>query len=497
MRFAVLFAFALAGVAPAAPPETLPELEELEQKLVAAHAAARASVGCVVVSRSDQYPKPAAPRTYEGQLGGFDPEAFRKADPSPARAELAARLTLSDPQAIPSAGFAGGVVIDPAGLVLTTYGAIEGATKIFVHLPAGGSYADVYAADGRSDLAVLKLLTPPVGLAAVPFADVYLPDGRTGDRPNVAPGKLLFVTTPYTPAGRPGGGLAVVAGVRRPPGSDAQTDAARSYYHYGPTVEFEARTNPGCPGAAALTLDGKLFGLTTTAGGVEGDHGRLLPFDPNLRQVVDVLRRGEEVEYGFLGVGTSNALNDDDGVGVTQLTPRGPAALAGIREQDRITRINGFRSDRFEDVLLNVGSALAGSKITLQVSGNGRTRPVEVTLAKFHRPDTASVAAVRPDPVLGLRVDYGSVLAQGQGFGPFGSPPVPPGVYVREVVPDGPAAAKFKALGEGRWVVTHLDDTPTPTPAAFRAAAKGKASARLTVIDPNDQAGRTRDINIP
>jgi serine protease Do len=492
MRVAAALAVMLAAGPAFAQPETLAELDALEKKLTTALASARSSVGCVVVSRSDQYPKPATPPAHPGQLGGFDPAAFRKADPSPAGAELAARLDLSDPQAIPGLGAAGGVVIDPAGLVLTTYGAVDGATKIYVHLPAGGSYADIHAADGRSDLAVLKLLTPPPGLVAVPFAEVRLPRGRAGVKPTVTPGRLAFVAAPFGPDGRAAGGLGVVTGVRWPAGRASVEATARSYYLHGPTVEFDARADPGCGGAAVLTPDGRLLGLTTTAAGPDGDRGRFLPLDDNVRRVVEVLRRGEEVEYGFLGVG-ADAAGGPGGVVVSQVTPNSPAEAAGLAPGDRIVRIDGYPADRFEDLLLFVGSALAGNAVTLEVARGGRPVPVEVTVAKF-RNDAPSVASVKPEPALGLRVDHASVLAQGVGFGGGG---VPPGVLVREVVPGGPAAAAFKALGEGRWVITRVDGEETPTPARFRAAAKGKKSARLTVYDPTNPQARPREVTIP
>ena len=62
--------------------------------------------------------------------------------------------------------FGSGVVIDPDGLILTNYHVVQNATKIFVRLAGGkSSYADIHAADPRSDLAVLKLLNanlPPL-----------------------------------------------------------------------------------------------------------------------------------------------------------------------------------------------------------------------------------------------------------------------------------------------------------------------------------------------
>ena len=85
-------------------------LEAVELKLKAVHEAAGPAVVCVVVSRNDQYPKPAKPPEHAGQLGGFDKVEFLKAGPG--REALARRFDLADPAAIPDHGCAGGVVIE-------------------------------------------------------------------------------------------------------------------------------------------------------------------------------------------------------------------------------------------------------------------------------------------------------------------------------------------------------------------------------------------------
>ena len=65
-------------------------------------------------------------------------------------------------------GGASGSFVSADGLVLTCYHVVRGATKVFVRLPSGkGSYADIHAADPRSDLAVLRLLNTKLALKAV------------------------------------------------------------------------------------------------------------------------------------------------------------------------------------------------------------------------------------------------------------------------------------------------------------------------------------------
>lgn len=487
----------LAAVPVLAQPGPRELLDAYERQLKALNETAGPAVGCVVVSRSDKYPAPAKLPDYPGRLGDFDAEAFRKGGPD--RVALARRLDLSDPRSITDHDSATGVVIDPAGLVLTNFHTVEGATKVYVHLPGGkGSYADVHAADGRSDLAVLKLLNPPADLKAVKVGDARLVDLPAGPR-NVFPGKLVAVldsrSTAGAVAGRPTLTIPFIGDVKYPTWNNLGLEAApNSVYRYGPLLELEARAVPSVSGAAVLSLDGELLALTSataTVGGGEGGRTYAVPFDLCNRRIVEVLARGEEVEYGFLGIVTDRI--DRGGVGISQVTTRSPADGL-LSPNEVIQKINGLPTRNFPDLLYQIGSALAGSKATLTVRGlDGRVRPVEVTLAKYGH-NSPVIYANRPAAVFGLRVDWASVSAQG-GVGPQ---TLPPGVVVRELVPDSPAAAKFKGLGEnGRWVVTHVNDTATSTPPAFYAAARNQVTVRLTLLDTADRAAKSRELTLP
>jgi serine protease Do len=272
-----------------------------------------------------------------------------------------------------------------------------------------------------------------------------------------------------------------------------------SYYKFGTLLEHDAKLNAGVTGAALLNLDGEMIGLSTTTAAIgagDSSAGYAIPMDVHVRRIIDVLRRGEEVEYGFLGV-----IMDDGraGIGIDRVTPLGPAARAGIDGGDVVTHINGTRVNTYEDLLVHIGSALAGSKIKLTVSRFGRTRDVEVTLAKFKH-EQPFIASVRPEPVFGLRVDYSSILAQQQNTDPrAGLRGVPAGVSVREVLPNSPAAAAFKKLGDSptRWLITHVNGDEVTTPAEFYKAAKGQKSLKLTVIDPSVVDPPAREVSLP
>jgi serine protease Do len=494
--FLALCSFA---AAPAAEP-TRPELLlALEKQLKAAGESAGPAVACVVVSRSDRYPKLADEET-PGRLGGFDRNDFLKTHPDQKRLALA--LDLSDPLTIADHGYACGVVIDAAGLVLTPYHVVEGATKIFVHLPGrAGSYADVRAADSRSDLAVLKLLNPPAGLVPIKFGEARL-QAQRGKPANVFAGKFtVLVASGYLPGfalDKPSAALGSVAKVYQPANPQG-AGTSDSYYHFGPLVAHDARLNAGADGAALLNLDGEMVGLATSSPAVVGSQGPhfAFPCDEYFRNVVEVLRRGEEVEYGYLGVmgPQPEPTQNPVGIGFQLVMPGGPAARAGMEPGDILTHVDGLPTHSYEQLLLRIGSALAGSKVRVAVLRDGRRREIDVVLGKFAHKQPY-IASVRPEPVFGLRVDYGSVLAQAQRDPRGPGRGVPPGVSVREVAPDSPAA---RALGERpeRWVITRVNGQAVTTPAEFYKAARGQKSIKLTLQDPTDRNPTDREVTVP
>jgi S1-C subfamily serine protease len=103
---------------------------------------------------------------------------FRKVSPSVVMVVVA---NFKDDK-VTNSGLGTGVIIDPAGYVLTNWHVIngfEGAIVIFK--PAVGTEPDkdnaygvkVVAEDEPADLALLKIVKPPTGLTAVKFGDIY------------------------------------------------------------------------------------------------------------------------------------------------------------------------------------------------------------------------------------------------------------------------------------------------------------------------------------
>jgi S1-C subfamily serine protease len=465
-------------------PSRLPDAVALEQAMEEAIARAEPSIACIIVSHSEKYAKlsQGPDVNIPGKLNGYNPpptnDRFNWQDPAQRGDDEIRQLNLSDPQLVPES-FGSGVVIDPSGLILTHYHVVRDATKLFVRLPSGkGSYADIHAADWRSDLAVLKLLDPPTDLKAI----------RKGDGGKVRKGQfVLSLANPFAAGfrdGSPSASWGILSNIRRrPPGPAVEEERIKTLSHYGILLQLDARLNLGCSGGALIDLQGELIGLTTAQAAIVGGEtpgGFAVPLDASMWRIVEKLRRGEEIEYGFLGVSfdpPSADANHSDGVLINYVLPNSPAANAEkpLRPQDRIIAINGIRVRDTEDLFLVVGTQLAGSEVSVQFVRALEEAPqtTTVTLAKLRVPGK-SIVSSRPEAPAGLRVDWASVQERQLGF----DNRIPDGVVIREVVPGSPADRAKLRLEK---LITRVNDRWVKTPAEFYDAMKKSLAATGSV----------------
>lgn len=502
-RLLVLGALALLTAASADEPrDTVRAVERHMRQVIDV---AEPSVVAIAVSHKKYPPGPGGDSDIPGRLGGYTPPpevGMRRPFPRP---PVDRSLDLSDPENIPDHQYGSGLVLDPAdGLILTNYHLIEGATKIYVWSASGrGSYADIRAADARSDLAVLRLIDPLAGIQAAKFGDVRTHRGPKGEPPTVARGMWVIALGHPLAAGfaegSPSASWGILSNVRqRAGGGSREEHHNRALHFYSTLLQTDARVTLGCSGGAILNMDGEVIGLTSPLAAVTGADtagGYAIPFDRNCRRIVDVLRQGKEVEYGFLGVAVEidRARRVEPGLPIKSVSPGTPAADAGLRAGDVIVAVDDKPVREPDDLFLYVGSTLAGTEIFVTVESRGqRPRRVPVRLAKFHH-TMPYLASEKPPAVFGLRVEWRSVLLLRDGL------PMPDGVVVREVVPNSPADAKLRPLGDvvGRWMITRVDDEPVRTPAEFQKAVR-KPTVRLTLLDIQSVAAdRERTITLP
>lgn len=497
-----------AGALASDPPELANALA-LQQAFQEAIRVAEPSIACVLVSRSDVYERwfgQTIPADDPGRLGDFLPNSARLRVPPQDVAQYKQMLNalankrrnrlnfrdleqvwlktydLADPANVPES-YGSGVVINDSGLVLTNYHVVQDATKVYVRLPGGkGSYADIHAADPRSDLAVLRLLDTSLRVKAIP----------RGDGGKVRKGQLvLSLANPFAAGykdGQPSASWGIVSNIRRrdPGVSQSEQDRAKWTLHqYGILLQTDARLNLGCSGGALIDLRGRLVGLTTALAAISGSEtagGYALPLDNALQRIIEVLEKGEEVEYGFLGVRFDQAVHAG-GLPITVLGGS-PAQRAGLRDGDVIVSVNGAPIRESDDLFIAVGTLLAGTEAQLVVQSSRGRRPASVRLDKFYVPGKV-IASNRPTPVRGLRVEYTSLLVQREPF----SQAVPSGVWVRDVQPGSPADASHLLDA----VITRVNGEPVANPTEFyRLAAKTAGSLELHILDRTESGGERK-----
>ena len=348
---------------------------------------------------------------------------------------LIKQFDLSDRDYVP-ASYGSGVVINKNGLILTNYHVVRDATKIYVRLPGDkGSYVNIHAADPRSDLAVLEVLDRNM---------LPLPAIQRGDGGRLRKGQLvLSIANPFAAGfrdGSPSASWGIVSNLRRrapaKPSLNEQDRVKLTLHHFGTLIQTDARLNVGCSGGALINLRGELVGLTTALAAIDGSEtagGFAVPLDTSMRRIIDVLEKGEEVEYGFLGVGFERESRPGESVRLGRIIPNSPASRAGLQMGDTILAVDDMPIRENDDLFLAVGSVLAGGEAHLRVRSARRlSRTVAVTLAKFYQSGPCIVSKPRPF-AHGLRVDYTSVLLQRDVHDV-----ISPGVYVRDVRPESP-----------------------------------------------------------
>ncbi len=473
----------LAAPAPGQERPRLADVRALQEAVQQAIDRAEPSVACILVSRSEAYREyGAAPSGAPGQLGRFDSarhlQGFFDQD---ARRQKILSLDLSHPDTVPES-YGSGVVLDESGLILTHAHVVQKATKIYVRLPGQrGSWADIHALDPRSDLAVLRLLDPVRGLKAL----------KVGDGSKLRKGTfVLSLANPFAAGfrdGSPSASWGMVSNVRRrAPVQSNDVDRTRlTLHHYGTLIQTDVRLNLGCSGGALLNLDSELVGLTTATAAISGGEtpgGFAVPIDVGMKRIIEVLRRGEEVEYGFLGVWLDMESRPGKGVRLRDVAASSPAQRAGLMPGDWIQAINGSPVQENDDLFLLIGTQLAGSTVRIEASRtpDGPPRTCTVKLAKYFVPATP-IASHRPAARAGLRVDYTSVLSPRTRN-------IPEGVLVREVVPGSPAD---KARLGVETVILRVNDKPVTTPAEFyEEMDRAAGPVKLTYLNSDRQEER-------
>jgi S1-C subfamily serine protease len=313
---------------------------------------------------------------------------------------------LLDPEFVPNE-YATGIVVDRAGLILTVYHALGDPERndYAVWIAGKGYIATIKAADPTFDLAVLQIeadsLTP-------------MPLGEAGE---LKKGQIVIALgNPQAIArdGEPSATWGIVANLHRKMAAErdpaSETEIKDTLHHYGTLIQTDARLERGTSGGALINLKGEMVGLTSAAAALAGSEepaGFAIPVNDAFRHVLQQLKLGRKVAYGFLGVAPEERFDDEAGGVPLVNVVHGTPASGKLSPGDVVTHIGGSRLTSPGDLILKVAEYPAGDTVQVRFLRGGRAMTQSIELSKkYIRTARPSIATVEQPNWRGVTVDF-------------------------------------------------------------------------------------------
>ncbi len=197
-------------------------------------------------------------------------------------------------------------------------------------------------------------------------------------------------------------------------------------------IQTDAAINRGNSGGPSMNLDGEVIGMNTAiASSMGGNIGIGFAIPSNMiRHVVEQLQSDGAVSRGFMGVllqpvdknlAQAFDLESTDGALVADISSDSPAARAGIKQGDIITKYNHRKVTNIASLRNSILMMKPGTKVAFTVLRDGKTLKVPVEIGSSPYEENQSQLGIHVEATeVGLviaRVDSGS-LAEWAGLRP-------------------------------------------------------------------------------
>lgn len=284
-----------------------------------------------------------------------------------------------------------GFVVDQVGnegFIVTCNHVIEEADEIKVILHDNTELkATVVGRDKRTDIALLKVKTEKK-LTPVDWADIQ--DVKVGQWV-IAIGNPFGLSSTVT--------VGIVSTLARQIASRARGMVGDYIEGY---IQTDASINMGNSGGPQFNADGKVIAVSTAIFSPNGGNigiGFGIPSDI-AKQVYEQLRKFGRTKRGWLGVriqgmnkaiAESLGLSKPDGALIAEVSPKGPAAQAGIKSGDVILKYNGVDVKESRTLPRIVGEGPIGKKVPLLIWRNGREMTIEAHVGEFEEAESSGL----------------------------------------------------------------------------------------------------------
>jgi serine protease Do len=277
-----------------------------------------------------------------------------------------------------------GVIVDPKGYIVTNRHVVEKADRIRVRFqddPPGVQHdAKVIGADQETDLAVIKV-----------DIDRVLPSAKMGNSDSMQVGDwVLAVGSPFGLSETVTAGIVSAKGRDIVPGRQFQT-----------FIQTDAAINPGNSGGPLVNMNGEVIGINTAILSETNAYagvGFALPSKTVVEVYNQLTGPEHKVSRGSIGImfdavenpAIARVYGSGSGVTVSSVVPGSPADQAGLKVGDTITSVDGKKVTKGAELVADIASRKAGSKVSVTFLRNGKTQETSVTIA-----DRAKLFAAR------------------------------------------------------------------------------------------------------
>ena len=273
-----------------------------------------------------------------------------------------------------------GVIVSPAGYILTNYHVIEAASDIEVALADSRSFrARVVGADPESDLAVLQL-TPKAGTdpAAAPLPAITFAPADSAQIGDV----VLAIGNPF------GVGQTVTMGIVSALGRSHL--GINTFENF---IQTDAAINPGNSGGALVDTAGNLLGINTAIYSQSGGSlgiGFAIPVS-SARAIMEQIIQTGSVTRGWIGVEAQEiteelaeafGLPDARGALIAGVLRGSPADAAGIRPGDILLAVGGKTVNDPQAMLESIAALKPGETVAFSMRRDNVTREQPVKIGK-------------------------------------------------------------------------------------------------------------------
>ena len=335
-----------------------------------------------------------------GVAGGLIASAAQSSTSSPSPGRSAASSTASAcpvtavaDKVIPSvvtiaasgnggSGTGSGEVIRAGGYILTNNHVIS--------IAAHGGSVDVLFADGNTEAATITGRDPQTDLAVLKVKTSHqLKVISLGTSSSVKVGEpVVAIGAPLGLSGTVTSGI--VSALDRTVEVPGENDASALLVS---AVQTDASINPGNSGGALVNCADELIGVPTAgaaapnSGGGSIGLGFAIPVDLAMSVAEEIISTGR-VTHAFFGLQTvpipptaAEQAGQPEGLYVQEVTPGGPAAAAGLRHGDVITKIDGKPATSNVQLQELTLTKKPGDTVSIDYTRNGQAATATVTLA--------------------------------------------------------------------------------------------------------------------